>query len=141
MHSAAIFVFVGVDSNHFRYVRDFEVVVQDLVGEVPGALLIIHVWRILVLDGLLHPHISIPYVQMGRSIVLYTVSLLSRGPPLWSSGQSFWLQIQRSRVRSPALPDFLSSSGSGTGSTQPRDVKLRSYLNKKVAAPGSENRD
>jgi len=24
--------------------------------------------------------------------------------------------------RSPALPDFLSSSGSGTGSTQPREV-------------------
>ena len=44
------------------------------------------------------------------------------GPSLWSSGQSFWLQIQRSRVRSPALPDFLSSSGSGTGSTQPREV-------------------
>ena len=42
--------------------------------------------------------------------------------PLWSSGQSFWLQIQRSRVRSPALPDFLSSSGYGTGSTQPRAV-------------------
>ena len=40
--------------------------------------------------------------------------------------------------KSPALPDFLSSSGSGTGSTQPREVKLRSYLNKKVAAPGSE---
>ena len=58
-------------------------------------------------------------------------------PPLWSSGQSFCLQIQRSRVRSPALPDFLSSSGFGTGSTQPREVKLRSYLNKKVAAPGS----
>jgi len=30
------FVFVGVDSNHFRYVRDFEVVVQGLVGDVPG---------------------------------------------------------------------------------------------------------
>ena len=44
------------------------------------------------------------------------------GPPLWSSGQSFWLHIQRSRVRFPALPDFLSSSGSGTGSTQPREV-------------------
>jgi len=43
------------------------------------------------------------------------------GPPLWSSGQSFWLQIQRSRVRSPALPDFLCSSESGTGSTQPRE--------------------
>ena len=26
------------------------------------------------------------------------------------------------RVRFPALPDFLSSSGSGTGSTQPREV-------------------
>ena len=49
-----------------------------------GTLLIIlsifdwNVWRVLVLDGLLHPHSSIPYVQMGRSIVLYTVSLLSR---------------------------------------------------------------
>jgi len=41
---------------------------------------------------------------------------------LSSSGQGFWLQIQRSRVRFPALPDFLSGSGSGTGSTQPREV-------------------
>ena len=48
--------------------------------------------------------------------------LFTDRPPLWSSGQSFWLQTQRSRVRSPALPDFLSSSGSGTGSTQPREV-------------------
>jgi len=31
-----------------------------------------------VLDGLLHPHSYIPYVQMGRSIALCTVSLLSR---------------------------------------------------------------
>jgi len=31
-----------------------------------------------VLDGLLHPNSSIPYVQIGRSIVFYTVSLLSR---------------------------------------------------------------
>jgi hypothetical protein len=30
-----------------------------------------------------------------------------------------WIQIQRSRIRFPALPDFLRSSGSGTGSTQP----------------------
>jgi hypothetical protein len=40
--------------------------------------------------------------------------------PLWSSGQSCWLQIQRSRVRFASLPDFLRSTGSGTGSTQPR---------------------
>jgi hypothetical protein len=39
-------------------------------------------------------------------------------PPLWSCGQSYWLLTQRSRVRFPELPDFLSSSGSGTGSTQ-----------------------
>ena len=76
MHSAAIFVFVGVDSNHFRYVRDFEVVVQGLVGDVPAGTtdhsehFDWNVRRILVLDGLLHPHSSIPYVQMGRSIVL-----------------------------------------------------------------------
>jgi len=35
VHSAAIFVFVGVDSNHFRYVRDVKVIVQGLVGDVP----------------------------------------------------------------------------------------------------------
>jgi hypothetical protein len=43
------------------------------------------------------------------------------GPLLWSSGQSFWLQIHKSRVRFPALPDFLRSRGSGMGSTQPRE--------------------
>jgi len=37
--SAAIFVFVGVDSNHVNYVLDFEVTVQDSVGDVTGALL------------------------------------------------------------------------------------------------------
>jgi hypothetical protein len=43
------------------------------------------------------------------------------GPPLWCSGQSLCLQIQRSRVQFQALPDFLRSRGSGTGSTQPRE--------------------
>jgi hypothetical protein len=42
-------------------------------------------------------------------------------PPLWSSDQSSWPQIQISGVRFPSLPDFLRSSGSGTGSTQPRE--------------------
>jgi hypothetical protein len=53
------------------------------------------------------------------------------GPPLWSSGQTSWLQTQSSRVRFPVLPDFLSSSGSGTGSTQPREERKE----RKVAAP------
>ena len=84
MLGAAIFVFVGVDSNHFRYVLDFDVTVQGLVGDLSGGTadhsehFYWNVWRILVLDGLLHPHSSIPYVQMGRSIAFYTFSLLSR---------------------------------------------------------------
>jgi hypothetical protein len=38
-------------------------------------------------------------------------------------GQSSWLQIQKSRVRFLALPDFLRSSGSGLRSTQPREYR------------------
>jgi hypothetical protein len=53
---------------------------------------------------------------------------------LWSSGHSSWLQMQRYRVRLPALPDFLRSSGSGTGSTQPREV-IEELLERKLAAP------
>ena len=85
-----------------------------------------------------HPKGSIQHSGHGESLKsrihpmssqLYLICLSTcmhywsfAGPPLWSSGQSFWLQIQRSRVRFPALPDFLSSSGSGKGSTQPREV-------------------
>jgi hypothetical protein len=49
---------------------------------------------------------------------IVTIILIYTGLLMWSSGQSSWLLTQRSRVRFPALPDFLSSSGSGTGSTQ-----------------------
>jgi hypothetical protein len=56
-------------------------------------------------------------------------------PPLWSSDQNSWLQIKRSRVRFSALPHFLRSSGSGTGSTQDSWVQLRSYLEQNIAAP------
>jgi hypothetical protein len=60
---------------------------------------------------------------------------LNRAPPQYEytlSGQSCWLQIQRTRVRFPALPDFLRSSGSGTWSTQPREYNWRA---EKVSAP------
>jgi hypothetical protein len=63
--------------------------------------------------------------------------IYASGSPLWSSGQSSWLRIQRSRVRLPALPDFLRSSESVTGSTQPREE----LLNGKIASPGLENRN
>jgi len=49
-----------------------------LLETYQGAMLVIlgnfdwNVWRILVLDGLLHRHSYIPYVQMGRSIALCT---------------------------------------------------------------------
>jgi hypothetical protein len=56
-------------------------------------------------------------------------------PPLWSSGQSFWLQIQTSLVRFPALPHFFRSRGYGTGVHSASWRQLRSYLNEKVAAP------
>jgi hypothetical protein len=55
----------------------------------------------------------------GLSFERYVNAVITRRPPLWSSCQTCWLQIQRSRVRFLAPPDFLSSSGSGTGSTQP----------------------
>ena len=58
----------------------------------------------------------------GCTVILVRKYIRYR-PPLWSSGQGFWLQIQRSRVRFPALPDFLSGSGSGTGCTQPREPR------------------
>ena len=66
-------------------------------------------------------HLSLSFTDYRRKRDFGRIVFRLR-PPLWSSGQSFWLQIQRSRVRFPALPDFLSSSGSGTGSTQPREV-------------------
>ena len=67
----------------------------------------------------------ISFTQISQVLPFLRLSCMgvhSARPPLWSSGQSFWLQIQRYRARFPALPDFLSSSGSGTGSTQPREV-------------------
>jgi hypothetical protein len=52
-------------------------------------------------------------------------------PPPWSSGQSSWLHIQTSRIRFPARPEFLRNSGSGTGSTQPREYNWGDTWKKK----------
>jgi hypothetical protein len=42
-------------------------------------------------------------------------------PPLVGEISVNFLRIDGTTVRFPALPDFLRSSGSGTGSTQPRE--------------------
>jgi hypothetical protein len=72
-------------------------------------------------------------IDIRETQTLQTVQQLRRGrqlkyiitpqqrTSLWSSGQSSWLQTQRSRVRFPALPDFLSGIESGTGWTEPRE--------------------
>jgi hypothetical protein len=49
------------------------------------------------------------------------------------------LLTQRSWVRFPVLPNFLRSSGSGTGSTQPREDKWGATW-KKSSGSGQENR-
>jgi hypothetical protein len=56
-------------------------------------------------------------------------------PPLWSSGQSSWLQIQRSRH----LPEFLRSSSSRTG---PLSLvrTIEELLERKRSGSGLENR-
>jgi hypothetical protein len=62
------------------------------------------------------------------------------GPPLWSTGQSSWLQFQRSRVRFPELPDILRSSGCGAESTQPREDNWGA-TRMKSSGLGLENRN
>jgi hypothetical protein len=44
-------------------------------------------------------------------------------PPQWSSGQSSLATDLEIRVGFPALTDFLRSSKSGTGSTQPHEYR------------------
>jgi hypothetical protein len=43
----------------------------------------------------------LPIEGERKRVFLLKVPDLFIGPPLWSSGQSSWLQIQRSRVRFP----------------------------------------
>jgi hypothetical protein len=57
-----------------------------------------------------------PYIFL--SYFLFTFSIFDRVSVLVVRS---WLRKQRSRVRFPALADFLRSSGSGTGSTQLRE--------------------
>jgi hypothetical protein len=82
--------------------------------------------------------LTVGKIQYRAYFVADTIMETARGPPriraltcthkhtrtpdlssikncLSSSGQSSWLQMQRSRIQFPALQDFLRSNGSGTG--------------------------
>jgi hypothetical protein len=85
------------------------------------------IWKNTVQPG--RPHITrrcmriecwIPKATHEKSeyIILFNFSDRLCGLVVRVSGY-----IQRSWVRFPALPDFLSSSGSGTGSTHPREPR------------------
>jgi hypothetical protein len=73
-------------------------------------------------------------------IIIIIITLLLIWPPLWSSGQTSWLQTQSAWVHFQVLPDFLSNSCSGTGSTQPREDKWGATW-KKSSGSGLENWD
>jgi hypothetical protein len=66
-----------------------------------------------------HGYLGSDHARYGK--IKYAENISLKGPSLLSDGQSSWQQNQRSRVRFPGLPDFLRISGSGTGSTQPRE--------------------
>jgi hypothetical protein len=59
---------------------------------------------------------------------------------LWYNDQTSWLRIQRSRVRFPALPDFLRSSVFGTSSIQPSEDNWGATW-KKSSGSGLQNWD
>jgi hypothetical protein len=60
--------------------------------------------------------------------------------PLWSSGQSSWLRIQRSQVRIPALLEFLRSDGSERGPLSLVST-IEELLGRKSSGSGLENRE
>jgi hypothetical protein len=93
---------------------------RDLLRQKPASLLIWLGWNSI-------SQATLTVQSMYRNFVVR----MEVRPPLWSSGQSSWLQSQRYQVRFPVLPGFLSGSGSGMGSTQPLEHKWWAASKKK----------
>jgi hypothetical protein len=69
------------------------------------------------LNPIVFPPLRYTHTHTHTHIYIY----IYNWPPVWSSCQGSWLQTQRYRVPFLALPNFLISSGSGSGSTQLRE--------------------
>jgi hypothetical protein len=59
--------------------------------------------------------IAVTYTLIHITVVVIVFALYSLWPPLWSSGQSFWLLTQGSRVRFLTLPDVSEQQWVWTG--------------------------
>jgi hypothetical protein len=99
-------------------------------------------WEVLLPRRDPSPKLSVKWFSFcgnNAVFIVFDISYESSKPPLWSSGQNFWLQIQISQVRFQTLPEFMRSRGSGTGSTQPREDNWG--VTWKCSSSGLENRD
>jgi hypothetical protein len=76
---------------------------------------------------------SLTLSKLARNVLLSGVQRSATASVVQWSG--FLATDPEVRVRFPALPDLLRSSGFGTGSTQPREYNFWSYVEEIVAAP------
>jgi hypothetical protein len=84
--------------------------------------------------------IDLPQLEVIQNSSAYRIDHAWLYVAVLSCGQSSWLQIQRTRVQFPALPDILRSSRSGTGSTQPREDNWGATWVKRQQLPSRKSR-
>ena len=111
-----------IPDSHQQRITGTKCHINTVVSPDDGSVVTLNMLRLITINILRMNCTSWFYLQDYTEMHVKKKHIISLCyiPLLWSSGQGFWLQIQRSRVRFPALPDFLSGSGSGTGCTQPR---------------------
>jgi hypothetical protein len=106
------FVLYGIDTGSFHLKENHRLSMK------PCSLIGVPKFRMLM-----EPLCSSSTLNMEAT---YFLKMLVR-PSLWSSCQNSWLQFRRPVFDSRHYQKK-KCSGSGTGCTQPREYKLRSYL-------------